>query len=120
MKLRCEVKYIYENVPSILRNVMANDYMRDRDKIVEIFNEHIDEVNSEWNLTGKPAAFGEFIEDMNPEYTQFVNERIQPYIDRANENFKLCNFKLDDHCDIVGYIPAIEGSKLSIRIRSII
>lgn len=119
MKLRCEVEYVYENVPSILRNIMANAYIQNRDKITDIFNEHIDWVNSEWDLIGKPAAFGEFIEDINPEYVKFVNERIQPYIDRVNEGFTLCKFKLDEHCDIVGYIPYIEGSKLSIRIRPI-
>lgn len=119
MELRCKVEYVYENVPSILRNIMANAYMRDRDKITAIFNERIDEVNSEWDLIGKPAAFGEYIEDMNPEYIQFVNERVQPYIDQANKSFKLCKFKLDEYCDIVGYIPEIEGSKLSIRISPI-
>ena len=119
MELRCEVKYIYENVPSFLRGIMANAYMRDRDMITDIFNEHILEVNSEWDLTGKSAAFGDFIEDMNPEYVQFVNDRIQPYIDQANKRFKLCKFKLDEHCDIVGYLPHIEGSKLSIELRPI-
>lgn len=119
MELRCKVEYIYENVPPILRNIMAKAYMRDRDKIVAIFNEHIAEVNSEWDLIGKPSAFGEYIEDINPEYVRFVITRIQPYIDQANKNFKLCKFKLDKYCDIVGYIPEIEGSKLSIRLSRI-
>lgn len=117
MKLRCEVQYHYENVPSYLKGIMANAYMRDRDTIVNIFNEHISEVNSAWDSTGKPCAFGEYIEDINPEYVKFVNDRIQPYIDRANSAFHLCKFKLDEHCDIVGYIPQIEGSKLSISLR---
>mgnify|MGYP006990173936 CR=1 FL=1 len=52
--------------------------MKHRSEVVKIYREHIGAVNDEWNLTGKEFAFGEYIEDINPEYSKLVYDRIQP------------------------------------------
>lgn len=114
-----KVFYHFERVPRFMRDRMKKEYMKNRSEVVEIFNEHIDRVNEEWKSTGKPAAFGEYIEDINPEYSKFIFDRIQPYINVANELFPYCKYKIDKFGDIVGYIPFIKKSKIWITLKEI-
>ena len=50
------------------------------------FTRYTDEANKEWDLTGEPAYFGEFYDDVNQDYVDF-REKIQPYIDEYNQEF---------------------------------
>ena len=97
---------------------MRKEFMKNRHVVVEIFNKYIDKVNKEWDLTGEPAALGEYIEDINPKYVKFVQNRIQPFIDVANKHF-ICKYKIDEYGDLVGYLPFIKNSKLIISLKFI-
>ena len=114
-----KVFYHFEKVPRFMQKYMREEFMKHRSEVVRIFQEHIDGVNDEWTLTGKEFAFGEYIEDINPEYSKLVYDRIQPFIDVANKLFPYCKYKIDEYCDIVGYLPFIRKSKLWISLKEI-
>lgn len=114
-----KVFYHFIRVPKIMRRRMKEEFMKHRSEVVKIYREHIGAVNDEWNLTGKEFAFGEYIEDINPEYTKLVYDRIQPFIDVANKHFTYCKYKIDEFGDIVGYLPFIKKSKLWITLQEI-
>ena len=112
--------YHYENIPKILRKSMRNWFMSHRSMVFEIFNENIDGVNSEWELSGEPFSFGEFIEDINPAYVKFMQSTIQPLIDDSiNRKMMIFKFKIDEYGDLVGYIPFIKNSKLYITLEQV-
>ncbi|MCM1090091.1 MAG: hypothetical protein NC413_04560 [Muribaculum sp.] len=114
-----KVFYHFEKVPRFMRKRMREEFMKNRSKVVRIYHEHIKAVNDEWALTGKEFAFGEYIEDINPEYSKLVYNRIQPFLDVANKSFPYCKYKIDQYCDIVGYLPFIKKSKLWITLKEI-
>lgn len=114
-----KVFYHFEKVPRFMQKYMREEFMKHRSEVVRIFQEHIDGVNDEWTITGKEFAFGEYIEDINPEYSKLVYDRIQPFIDVANKLFPYCKYKIDEYCDIVGYLPFIRKSKLWISLKEI-
>lgn len=114
-----KVFYHFEKVPRFMQKYMREEFMKHRSEVVRIFQEHIDGVNDEWTLTGKEFALGEYIEDINPEYSKLVYDRIQPFIDVANKLFPYCKYKIDEYCDIVGYLPFIRKSKLWISLKEI-
>lgn len=114
-----KVFYHFEKVPRFMQKYMREEFMKHRSEVVRIFQEHIDGVNDEWTLTGKEFAFGEYIEDINPEYSKLVYDRIQPFIDVTNKLFPYCKYKIDEYCDIVGYLPFIRKSKLWISLKEI-
>ena len=114
-----KVFYHFEKVPRFMQKYMREEFMKHRSEVVRIFQEHIDGVNDEWTITGKDFAFGEYIEDINPEYSKLVYDRIQPFIDVANKLFPYCKYKIDEYCDIVGYLPFIRKSKLWISLKEI-
>lgn len=111
--------YHYKNIPYIMRKKMREWFMNNLNAVVDIFNESIDEVNNEWNLTGKPAAFGDCLEDINPEYTDFIKSRIQPKIDVYNRNFIMFRYEIDEYGDIVATIPFIRNSRLWTTLKEI-
>lgn len=109
MEVYYKAMYHFENVPLILQDWMAKAYMKHRSEAVKIFNEHIDRVNKEWNLLGKPTTFGDYVEDINPEYCEFINRSIQPYIDDLNKKLGLfCKYRLGEYADIEGYLPLLK------------
>ena len=114
-----KVFYHFIRVPKFMRRRMKKEFMKNRNEVARIFREHIKAVNDEWNLTGKEFAFGEYIEDINPEYSKLVYDRIQPFIDVANKSFPYCKYKIDEYCDIIGYLPFIKKSKLWITLEEI-
>ncbi len=108
-----KVKYHYENVPKILRTKIPKIYFKGRNEVAHIFNDVICEVNDLWDKTGKPAAFGDCIEDINPEYTKFVNDAINPIIARkVNRKRWFLKFRLGEYSDVEAYIPFIKGSRI--------
>lgn len=109
----------FENIPSFMQGVMWNAFVDHRNEVVEVINELIDEVNKQWDLTGKPAAFGDYVEDVNPEYVEFMRTKIQPRIDVLNKSFKLCKYCIDDIGDIVEYIPWIPKSKIYFTLKGV-
>ena len=116
------INYHFNSIPKVLQKILGGLFVKYRDEVVDIFNRHIDEVNREFDKTGKPCALGDFAEDLNPEYVQFINEKIQPHIDNFNNKFEfkhLMKFKLDECCDIVGYIPGIKDSKIWITLKEV-
>lgn len=113
-----KIFYHFENVPKFMQKPMRKLFMKHRSEVVYIFNKHIGEANKKWGLTGKPAMLGEYIEDINPEYSKFIRDYIQPFIDIANKGL-LCKYKIDEYGDIVGYLPFIKKSKLWIDLELI-
>lgn len=115
-----EVVYNYENVPKILQKIMSNWFMNHRSAAVKIYNKSIDRVNSEWDLSGEPYSFGDFLEDVNPAYIKTIQNTIQPLIDDSvNQKSIIFKFKIDEYGDIVGYIPFINNSKLYITLKEV-
>lgn len=94
-------------------------FMKHRGSVVDIYNNHIDAVNKEWDLTGKPAAFGDYLEDINPEYITLIKDKIQPYIDAYNKRFRLFKYEIDEIGDIVAKISFIKNSRLWITLKEI-
>lgn len=114
------VYYHYENIPEFLRKSMRTWFMNHRNEVVKIFKENIDGVNSEWELTGEPYSYGEFVEDVNPDYIKLVQNTIQPLInDSINRETMIFKFKIDEYGDIVGYIPFINNSKLYVSFKPV-
>lgn len=113
------VEYHYENIPSFLHKIMREWFMKNRNDVADIYNKHIDSVNKEWNLTGEPSSFGDYIEDINPKYVKLIQNRIQPRIDLMNNKFTLFKYKIDEYGDIIAYIPFIKNSKLWITLKEI-
>lgn len=118
-ELLFEVTYHFTNIPIFMQKIMQTEFMNHRNEVVDIFNDHIDEVNKEWCLTGKPAAFGDYEEDINPEYVEFIKKRIQPAIDVANRYFPICKYRIDSIGDIVGYLPMVKDSKIYFTMKKI-
>lgn len=113
-----KVCYHYENIPHFLQKSMSEWFINNRSKVVEIFNGYIDGVNSEWELSGEPYSCGEFSEDINPAYVEFIQNKIQPLIDYyINRKMRIFKFKLDEYANIVGYIPFIKNSKIYITLK---
>lgn len=118
-ELYCTVNYNYENVPKFLRKPMRKWFMKNRHEVVDIFNRYIDSVNKEWDLTGKPAAFGDYPEDINPEYVKLIHDRIQPRIDLINNKFIVFKYKIGEYGNIIACVPFIKDSKLWITLNMI-
>ena len=115
-----KVYYHYENIPKFLRKSMRTWFINHRSEVVEIFNENIDGVNSEWELSGEPFSYGEFLEDVNPAYIKLVQNTIQSLIDDSiNRKTTIFKFKIDEYGDIVGYIPFINNSKLYVSFKPV-
>ena len=114
------VCYHYENIPDLLKKTMSTWFMNHRTEVVKIFNENIDEVNSEWKLSGEPYSYGEFLEDVNPAYVKLIQDKIQPLIDDSiNRKSPIFKFRIDEYGDIIGCIPFIEGSKLYVELKPV-
>ncbi len=118
-ELLCKVTYHFENIPSFMQKVMETEFMKHRSEVVKVFNNRICEVNRKWDLTGKPAAFGDYAEDINPEYVLFIRKEIQPAIDVLNKHFPICKYCIDDVGDLVGYLPWVRKSKIYITLEKI-
>ena len=110
--LYVKVHFHYERIPKIMQNHVGKAFMENRSEVVQIFNELIDAVNKEWDITGKPCAFGEYLQDINPEYANFIRKKIQPSIDSINKRFILCRYKIDKYGALVGYVPFIRRSRI--------
>ena len=110
----------YENIPKFLRKSMRNWFINHRSEVVKIFNESIDGVNSEWELSGEPYSYGEFLEDVNPAYIKLIQNKIQPLIDDSiNQKMTIFKFKIDEYGDIVGYMPLINNSKMYVFFKQV-
>lgn len=110
--LYAKVEYHYENIPKWLQDFVAKRFILHYNEVVAVFNAHINEVNSEWKSTGELYAFGDYLEDINPEYVKYVQKRIQPSINIVNKRFYLCRYKIDNYGGLVGFIPFIKDSKI--------
>lgn len=119
MELLFEVTYHFENVPKFMQKIMQRKFMKHRNEVVDVFNDHIDEVNKKWDSIGKPAAFGEYEEDINPEYVDHIRRYIQPEIDVLNKRFLICKYCIDNIGNIVGYLPWIKNSKIYFTMKKI-
>lgn len=52
-------------------------------------------------------------EDINPEYVEFISERIQPRFDEAARRLWLRVWiTFDKYGDLIGYIPQLRDSKI--------
>ena len=114
-----KVIFHFENIPKFLYEITKSEFMKNYNMVVDLFNELIEHANECWSLTGKKAC-GEDDELINPEYTKFINDYIQPHIDILNDTFLFCKYRLGQYCDITGYLPFIKNSKISITIERVI
>jgi hypothetical protein len=92
----------------VFKESLLKLYLEYRSQICNIFNDKIPSINEEWDKTGKPCSFGDYIEDMNPEYSKFIKDRILPEIQEFNNKLDKypIEYYLDDYCDIRAKLKA--------------
>lgn len=117
--MKVGVTFHYENVPDILKGLVKSVFMATREVAARIFNARIGSINDEWDKTGKPASFGKYIEDVNPEYVEFIRERCQPAFDEALGPDPIVRIIFDEYGDLCGTLPRFEGSKIWITLQPI-
>lgn len=113
-------KFSYDRVPVLIQRYAAYRFMKLRRLAVEPYNALISKVNGEWDKTGKPYAFGDYVEDINPEYVCFVQDHIQHVIDKdVNRESGLVKVFIDQYGDLCGRIDCIKGSKITLSLEPI-
>ena len=110
-----KIVYNYERVPKFLQKSMAKWYMIHKSKVVNVYKEHISEINSEYDLLGKPIVVGGNQWGINPEYGRFVRLKMRPYLRPINKQFVIFQYDIDDIGDIIAYVKGIKNSKLYIE-----
>lgn len=111
-----KIVYNYERVPKILQKTMAKWFMKHRSKVVDIYTEHISEINSEYDSLGKPMVGGDNQWDINPEYGRFVRSKMRPHFRPINKQFVIFQYDIDEIGDIIAYVKGIKNSKLYIEL----
>lgn len=114
-----KVYYNYENVPTVLKPVIRMLYIKYRSEAVKAVNGMYSELNSEWDKTGKDAGFGPYLEDINPEYEQFINSHVQPIIDRRVNKNRIFRIVSGRYCDLEMTVKGIKGSRVWIDLVAI-
>ncbi len=99
-----KAEFKFENIRGIFQPLIENLFMEHRSRAVELFNANIDRVNSDWEKTGKPFAYGEYFEDVNPEYVKAIKDAIQPIFDRELNPKLLVRYEIDEYGDIIGRV----------------
>lgn len=112
-----KAEYHYENIPKCLQVFVSKKFMKHYNEVVDVFNNFIEEVNSEWEATGEVFAFGDYEEDINPNYIKAIKKHIQPNIDVINKRFYICKYKLGKYSEIVGYVPFLKNSEIWITLK---
>lgn len=110
-----KVRFDCERIPKFMQGWATKQFMELRNKACDVFNEHISEVNEEWYRTGKKASFGPNIEDINPEYGQFIFDRIQPKLNyHVNRKSGPIGIFVGKDGDLYGTVKCIKGSKITL------
>lgn len=100
-------------VPELEKGRVKSTYMKQYNIAEKIFNDNIGWINEEWDKTGKKASFGEFLEDVNPEYVEFIAERINKLMESAcqkSDPYLIC--KIGEYGAIEGYLPSVKDSRV--------
>lgn len=71
-----------------LEGRLTTIFMDHYNDAVDIFNSKIGDINEAWDKTGKEASFGDYAEDVNPEYVDFIRERIKDDLDELNNRLE--------------------------------
>lgn len=111
-----KIVYNYERVPKILQKSMAKWFMKHRSKVVNIYKDHISEINSEYDLLGEPIVGGDNQWDINPEYGRFVRSKMRPHLRPINKQFVIFQYDIDEIGDLIAYVKGIKKSKLYIEL----
>lgn len=115
-----QVIFHYEGIPEALGDLCASIYVTMRNRACEISSEMLGKINEEWDKTGKPAAFGRYAEDVNPEYIQFIRDRMQPVIDKTvNKESGILRIVINDVGDFDGEIIGMKNSKIYVTLKPI-
>lgn len=91
-------------------------FMKHRSKVVNIYKEHISEINSEYDLLGEPIVGGDNQWDINPEYGRFVRSKMRPHLRPINKQFVIFQYDIDEIGDLIAYVKGIKKSKLYIEL----
>lgn len=116
------VKLYCENIPQTIVSMINSEacetfYMALHNEAAKIFNKYIDEVNVEWEKTGRPFGYGCNLEAINPEYVKFVKDYIQPCLDAdLNAKSGCLEMFIDDNGDICGRLRELKSSKIYVRL----
>lgn len=107
-----KARFYCEHIPNFMQRYATKRFMKLRSAAANIFNNFIDEVNSEWDKTGEEAGLGS---GFNPKYAKLIKDRIQPIIDKDinSRSGAVCIF-IGDDCDLHGRIKFIKDSKISL------
>ena len=126
----CNVKFHFDNLDKYylmnndtFKEAVKNLFIHYRHEFCEVFNAKIDEINKAWDETGKPCSFGDYVEDMNPEYSKFIKDRLDNDFDKLNKdlnkNHCLIEFYLDEYCDICAKLRRFPDVKIWITLENI-
>lgn len=90
----------------MFENQLGDLFMEHRNEVANEFNKHIERINNLWDKLGIEIKPTEYCEDIDPRYTSFINEHLQPYIDELNIKLKkegsIWEYYLNEYSDIAG------------------
>lgn len=123
-----EVNYHFDNIEKYplldldsFKTELGKIYLHYRNVFADIFNSKINDINEAWDETGEPPSFGDYAEDVNPKYVEFIKDRLDDDFKEANDRIKaegcMLEFYLDDICDIRARIIGFEDVSIWINIK---
>lgn len=121
-KIRFKVYYHYENVPDWIKRLVMKKFMNRRNRAVRVLNESgiYQKINEKWDLEiSEKPMLGSYIEDINPRYAAFVNERVQPILDEKVNKGKIFRIISGRYCDLEMTIIGIKNSRVWIDLEEI-
>lgn len=77
-------------------------YMDQYNYFVDIFNDNIDETNRRFEALGEPACFGDYVEDVNPNYVAMIRDDMLKYFAPMNAKTKVFNYEIGKYGQIIG------------------
>jgi hypothetical protein len=109
------------------RNKLLESFTRFRGNVCDIINKKIDDVNKEWDKTGKKTYFGPEgtydLEYVNPEYYKHLCKYFERDIKIFNMVLKFfrvpCLYYLDNQFDICGYYRKNPKIKIKVWLKEI-
>lgn len=83
------------------KDAVKGVFLAYRNTYADLFNSKIEEINKAWDKVGEPASYGDYIEDINPNYVNIMVEKVQPLFDEMNEKLRLpILFYVNEYGDI--------------------
>lgn len=111
------VKFHFENIPLEMRKDFAERFVYWRELAVAATDQLFEELNDKWEKTGKEFSLGPYMEDLNPEYVEFMISKLQPVVDEKVNRFSgECRIAFSKWMELEMTITTIKGSRVWVTI----